>query len=234
MPGPTTWSDGRPGAQHGPTRTRVLRWLVERAESVTANDVAQALGLHPNTVRFHLDALIAAGSIERLREDRASPGRPRVLYAAVPGEAGDGPTSYRLLASILAGHLSRTSADPGESARAAGEHWGRYLAPRVAPHERVEPEAAVEALAASLIEMGFDCEVDSGEGEPRMLVRHCPFAAEARRNGDVVCGVHLGLTQGFLAGMGAPVEAVDLQPLVEPGLCIGHLRRLDTGERSRV
>ncbi len=39
----------------------------------------------------------------------------------------------------------------------------------------------------------------------------------------MVCSIHLGLIQGLLAELGAPVKAERLDPFVEPGLCIAHL-----------
>lgn len=44
-------------------------------------EVAARVGLHPNTVRWHLDQLTAAGRITRTPEARDHPGRPRLLYA---------------------------------------------------------------------------------------------------------------------------------------------------------
>jgi hypothetical protein len=43
----------------------------------------------------------------------------------------------------------------------------------------------------------------------------------------VVCSLHLGVMQGVLAEQRAPVETIDLQPFVEPSLCIAHLRKRD-------
>gem|GEM_PF-2710603 len=41
----------------------------------------------------------------------------------------------------------------------------------------------------------------------------------------MVCGAHLGIIQGALAELGAPVNATRLFPFVEPGLCIATLTR---------
>jgi hypothetical protein len=45
----------------------------------------------------------------------------------------------------------------------------------------------------------------------------------ARDDGEVVCGVHLGLMRGILRELGAPFDAISLEPFVEPALCLAHL-----------
>jgi len=39
-----------------------------------------------------------------------------------------------------------------------------------------------------------------------------------------VCPLHLGLIQGVLETLDAPVEASALEPFVRPDLCLAHLR----------
>jgi hypothetical protein len=50
-----------------------------------------------------------------------------------------------------------------------------------------------------------------------------------------VCSLHLGLMQGALARMRAPVTADRLQPFAEPSLCIAYLAaRPDTAGPGEV
>jgi predicted ArsR family transcriptional regulator len=79
----------------GESRTRVLAALRATGAPLAVGAVADRVGLHPNTARFHLDALVEAGLADRAAEERRRPGRPRALYSA---RTGDGPRSYRLLA----------------------------------------------------------------------------------------------------------------------------------------
>lgn len=51
-------------------------------------------------------------------------------------------------------------------------------------------------------------------------LHRCPFRELAERHPDVVCGAHLGMIQGALAQLGAPVSATGLLPFVQPDLCI--------------
>lgn len=210
----------------GPTRARVLTLLQEAGAALSAAEVAGRLGLHPNTARFHLEALTGRGFTGRTREqlDAAAPGRPRVLYAA--RGAGRGPRRYEALAGVLAGFLAGRLDDPAAESEAAGREWGRFLAPRPAPFSRTDEEEALELLERSMDDVGFDSRVVPTPGDGvRVEIHHCPFLEVARDRQEVVCALHLGLMRGLLEGSGGPLVAESLEPLVEPGLCRAHLAR---------
>jgi predicted ArsR family transcriptional regulator len=57
----------------------------------------------------------------------------------------------------------------------------------------------------------------------------------AQNHQEVVCSLHLGLMQGALARMRAPVTADRLQPFAEPSVCIAYLAaRPDTAGPGEV
>jgi predicted ArsR family transcriptional regulator len=215
----------------GASRVRVLEFLRARDTPLTAPDVAAQVGLHPNTVRMHLDQLADAGLVTREREPRRGPGRPRLLFAAVPAAAAppvtdDGPGAhedgYRVLAGILAGRLERESgADAAREAAAAGRDWARTLEPVADLPSPATPAQARQRVVQVLDGMGF-APADTGPGGPIELHR-CPFHQVAEEHSLVVCGVHLGLMQGVLDDVAAPVGAARLEPFVAPGLCLAHL-----------
>jgi len=212
----------------GESRARVLALLQDAGEPLGVGAVATGVGLHANTARFHLDALAEAGLAERRPEERDQPGRPRILYAAVPDAARAGKRNYRLLAEILTGYLAAHLPQPAQAAREAGQAWGRYLADPPPPHRRVDADAATEQLVGILDEIGFAPESVTTDDDRRVLLRHCPFRETAEEHREVVCSVHLGLMQGVLAGLDAPLTADRLDAFVEPHLCVGHLRSATT------
>src|SRR5207247_7545080 len=77
------------GAPLGQSRAHVLDLLRAAGSPAGVRDIADQAGLHPNTARFHLDALVDAGLAARAPKERTTPGRPSVAYRAV---AGGGPT----------------------------------------------------------------------------------------------------------------------------------------------
>jgi predicted ArsR family transcriptional regulator len=66
----------------GRSQGRVLELLREAGTPLGVQEVASRCGLHPNTVRCHLDALVEAGLATREPQLRATPGRPSIVYHA--------------------------------------------------------------------------------------------------------------------------------------------------------
>ncbi|MGN6332399.1 MAG: helix-turn-helix transcriptional regulator [Motilibacteraceae bacterium] len=210
-------------------RAEVLARLRDADHPLTVAEVAQSVGLSPNTARFHLDGLVDDGLVERAPEERATPGRPRMLYT-VRAAAG-GPRSYALLAEMLTG-LVASLPSAGSTARDAGRAWGRHLVERAAPSERIDADEAVARLNRLLDGIGFAPQSCAGEdGETEVRLHHCPFEEIARDHTDVVCAIHLGLMQGALDELGAPVQATALEPFVTPTRCVARLRT-ETSRRA--
>ena len=155
-------------------RRQVLDTIQRAAEPVGVSEIANQLGIHPNTVRFHLEALEGDGIVERVPDTPSGPGRPRTGYRARPGLARGGARRYRVLAEILLSHLSATSDDPATAATAAGRAWGAHLVPRPAPSREVTRDDAVNRLTAMLRDLDFAPEPVDGR---RRVNRPDPPAA---------------------------------------------------------
>lgn len=218
-----TRPDPPTGPVLGDSRAQVLAVLQLAGAPVTVTDIASQVGLHPNTARFHLDGLVEQGLAQRETEQRDLPGRPRALYRACADSARTGRRSYRLLAEILTSYLATHNKRPGQAALQAGEAWGRFLTERPAPFRRVAAAAATRQLVEVLDEIGFAPEAVTIRRERQILLHHCPFRETAEEHPEVVCSIHLGLMRGMLAELDAPLEAVRLDPFVEPNLCITRL-----------
>jgi predicted ArsR family transcriptional regulator len=203
----------------------VLAVLQDAGRPLDVTDVATLVGLHVNTARFHLDGLVEAGAVDREVERREQPGRPRMLYKARPDAARAGARNYHLLAEILTSFVAAQVPQPARAAQNAGREWGRYLAARPGPFERVNAAVATRHLVAALDDLGFAPEAKATGVRRQILLHHCPFREVASKHQDVVCAIHLGLMQGMLAELDAPIDAVQLEPFVEPNLCIARLTR---------
>jgi predicted ArsR family transcriptional regulator len=207
----------------GRSRADVLDMLRAADGPLGVREVAQRMGLHPNTARFHLEALAEAGLAVRETEDRETPGRPRMGYRA----AADGPAGrrrYRLLAEMLTGLIAGTMPEPGRAAEEAGREWGAYLTEQPPPYRRPAAEEAVAELTAIMEGLGFSPRAEADEdGQYRLGLRHCPFREVAEHHQGVICALHLGLMRGALARMRAPVTVGRLEPFVEPSLCIARV-----------
>jgi predicted ArsR family transcriptional regulator len=218
----------------GRSRADVLDMLRAAGGPLGVREVAQRMGLHPNTARFHLEALVEAGLAVRETEDRESPGRPRIGYRAL----ADGPAGrrrYRLLAEMLTSLIAGTMPEPERAAEAAGREWGAYLTEQPPPYEKLSAEEAIGKLTAVMEELGFSpqAETGDGDGQYRLCLRQCPFREVALHHQDVICSLHLGLMRGALARMRAPVTADRLDPFVESSLCVARLtEHKNPGERE--
>lgn len=211
--GPAPWAAGPAQVPLSGQRLRVLD-LVRSRSPVRIAEAAAALGLHANTVREHLDALVELGLVHRGTGPAAGRGRPPAVYRPTPADPALPARDYAGLATALAGQIARTSSDPERDARAAGAEWGRELV-AAEPGTGEDPRQTVLDVLSRL---GFAPDPDDpGRG---VALRRCPLLAAARRYPNVVCRVHLGIIDGVLDAIGAPTgPGPDLVAFAEPGAC---------------
>jgi predicted ArsR family transcriptional regulator len=211
------------GSPLGQRRARVLDLLRAVSSPLGVQEVADRTGLHPNTARFHLDGLVEAGLASREPQPRATPGRPSMAYRATGDGGPAGARRYRLLAEMLTSLVTGMMPDPGKAAVEAGREWGGYLTEPPPPYQRPSTGEAVARLTAITEQLGFAPQAEADGKRYRLCLRHCPFREVALQHQDVVCSLHLGLMQGALGRMRAPVTADRLEPFAEPNLCVAHL-----------
>ncbi|MFT4294255.1 MAG: helix-turn-helix domain-containing protein [Micropruina sp.] len=202
----------------GPTRRRVLAHLQELADPESTEAMSAALDLHPNTVRFHLDALTTAGLVRRVVERRGVQGRPRVLFTAAPTVPPVSDLPYRSLVQAILGHL-RDDPDADEPvAEQIGEAWGRSIA---------ESDASLtegtDALVAVVNALGLSSRVAETDGVRHLEIVRCPFRDLTIGGDATVCRIHLGMMRGYLAARAADETVAELLPWVGPELCLARL-----------
>jgi predicted ArsR family transcriptional regulator len=146
-----------PQAGLTPAVAFVHEHLASQAGAVTISALAAMTGLHQNTVREHLDQLVEAGAATKTKAASTGRGRPAWLYRAT-GSPRTGTSEYLGLASVLAAHIDRTSANPREDGIAAGVDWGRDLA-----REAAEDRAAAESVPGDEADP-VDAEAEPGDG----------------------------------------------------------------------
>ena len=192
-----------PTALASATRRHVLAVLADSSEALDAGSIAERVGLHVTTARFHLDQLVAAGLVDRRRGSERRRGRPRILY--LPAEAARDDDSRDQLIDLLAAALDRTEGHVEESLQ-AGRQWAAHF-------ESPAADAPLPGLVDVLDRLGFE-----PEAEAELIRLHaCPFRGAAREHPDVVCSVHRGLIDQLLEHT---VMESQLMPMVEPELCL--------------
>jgi predicted ArsR family transcriptional regulator len=198
----------------GPSRAEVLEYLRVTDAAQPVGAVATAVGLHENTARFHLDALIESGLVRREAEPRNQPGRPRVLYRAQPVASDQ---QYQQLAAAMVRHFAGPLDDRGSRAEAAGEAWGAELLAALPP----APVEALPRLVGCLARLGYQPEL-LPEPTPSIALRPCPYAELVAEHPEIVCRMHLGLMRGLLDDTGAWMVGA-LEPYATADTCIVRL-----------
>lgn len=195
----------------GASRAELLGAIRQADKPLTVPELAEMTGLHENTVRGHLDILISAGYVQRHKQPRHEPGRPRHSYTTTAVGSIDPATPesefdpLRMLTRILADQVAHAAPDVSQWTEAAAEDWMLHHNPN--PHRRVvhNDEEALDVVAGVLAGRGRPPQVDRAA---RSVTLHaCPYADVAREQQQVVCAAHLGMVNGVLASMQSPVEA---------------------------
>jgi DeoR family suf operon transcriptional repressor len=88
------------------TRDRILQTLLRKPRS-TINDLAEAVGINPISVRHHLSSLEAARLVAK-EEERHGVGRPRLVYFLTEAGMERFPTRYLRLTSRLLDQLKES------------------------------------------------------------------------------------------------------------------------------
>ncbi|WEK60936.1 MAG: ArsR family transcriptional regulator [Candidatus Microbacterium colombiense] len=187
------------------SRVQLLHLLQSRPERAIG-ELCEATGLHPNTVREHLQRLIEGGYVIQATEHRTTRGRPRTLYSAATG-APDA-------SSPIARNKAKAAAERGDLLR-------RVL-PASASVLGRDATYQLDALIEHLEESGFEPVVD--DEQLTVDLSPCPHAAGRAEDRPMLCTVHLGLMQGVLTEAGGPLGAEAVRPSALPAECTVQLR----------
>ncbi|MGE3620246.1 MAG: helix-turn-helix transcriptional regulator [Acidimicrobiia bacterium] len=190
------------------TRYAIYLELARAPRPLATAEIAETLALHPNTVRPHLERMREVGLLDVSVDARGAVGRPQHRYSLAESAPALGfePPAYPVLARMLL-DLAASVAAPAEDVLDAGRGQGSRDAHRVD-----DGLDAGDALIAELDRLGFDPAVVEDDGRVTVAFTRCPFQALAETAPDLVCTLHLGLVDGFLAerGDGEVVQFCDI------------------------
>jgi predicted ArsR family transcriptional regulator len=204
------------GTLADPVRRQLYQFVCSRAEPLTRDQAAQAVGVARHKAKFHLDRLEAAGLLEadyvRLT-GRTGPGagRPAKRYRrgsvefAVTLPARD----YQLAGHIMADAIADSARTGTPIFVAINNVAAAHGAAIGAATER--PTAADEALDLAvriLTERGY---------EPRrsnhfLVMANCPFHALAAGHTELVCRLNYSLLSGFVNSVAPDLLDARLEP----------------------
>jgi predicted ArsR family transcriptional regulator len=189
-----------------PTRREVYLFAREREVGVTASEVGERFGLHPNVARHHLDKLAGGGYLDVTveRTDGGGAGRPSKRYRVqdaglrlqLPSRRDD------LLITLLGRALALLPPHEAEAmAEDVGVEYGRRLAASMAPGESQRSvRSALHAVADALTAHGFAAHASAQGNALAIIAEHCPFGTTAQEH-PVICAVDRGMVRGMLEGL---------------------------------
>jgi predicted ArsR family transcriptional regulator len=216
------------------TRYAIYLELARSPRPLATADVAESLGLHPNTVRPHLERMRDVGLLAVETEGRGGVGRPQHRYSPAPDAPSLGlePPAMPLLAGMLVGVAAAAGAEPEEAA-SIGRLQGAAAAAQLAPgagapdgeadepaggEDGVAASVCLEVLVADLARLGFDPAVAADEEGVTVAFAHCPFAGIAEAHPEIVCHLHRGMVEGLVGAVGG-LEVTSFRTLVDRHPC---------------
>jgi predicted ArsR family transcriptional regulator len=186
------------------TRYAIYLELARSSAPLSTSEIADVLGLHPNTVRPHLERMRDVGLLDVEVDARGAVGRPQHRYSLAPDAPSLGlePPAFPLLARMLASTASASGAT-AQAAAGASRDYGRAVADAYAPARgRASGKACVAALADALDDLGFDPAVGVDGDHATIAFTHCPYRELAEAFPELVCHLHRGLVEGFVGRIG--------------------------------
>lgn len=207
------------------SRAELLQALRDASGELTIADLSEECGLHPNTVREHLNLLIAAGFVTRKSASDGGRGRPRMVYTfnssgSLPNQRSQKDTeAISLLCRVLAAQAASLGKyHTWQMVEQGATDWIKQFSV-VPPETRADTVEEALAVVEQLLELrGF--QPTRGEGDQTVVLHHCPYSDLAVEQQQVVCGAHLGLIRGSLHQLNSPVTAVFTEIDPETPRCV--------------
>ena len=181
-------------------RDRVLALVRDSLEPLDAPLIAQALGIHITTARFHLNALIDDGLVEGTWLPSETVGRPRKGYVA-----RDNDPTAPVLAALLA-QLGDTAAARQRKAVAAGRLWADSLTGIDTPGTELPDPVTI--VTTTLTRLGFQVSAAvSSFGTHEIRMCNCPLRRIAQDSPEIVIGLQQGMIERILQRLSPALDS---------------------------
>ena len=180
------------------TRYAIYLEVVRAPSPRSTGEVAETLGLHPNTVRPHLERMRDVGLLDVEVDSKGMVGRPthRYFVAADAPSLGLEPPAFPVLARMLVAAAGALGIG-GDDVVEAGREQGRAMA-RMPGSARRRDDGCVAVLNRALESLGFDPASETDADGTTIAFTHCPFRDLAESHPEVVCHLHRGIVEGVL------------------------------------
>lgn len=210
-----------------------LAALSESVRPLTVAELAEKLGLHHNSVRETLDALVQHGLVVRTRKSPKGRGRPSWAYEAMaPASLESFARQLTSIVGAVTAYLRQNADDPKQAAIELGRLWGAEILANanVPDHSQFDHAQEAQRLAVHtskvrlfLSSMGYAA--TQSDDPTEFELRQCPLLGTIERGmaaGDkypLACAMHQGLLDGLMLHTTSGYVEADLTPQIRPGVC---------------
>jgi predicted ArsR family transcriptional regulator len=177
------------------TRNKILQTLLKKPKS-TINDLAEAVGINPISVRHHLTNLQMEGLVEG-QEERHGVGRPRLLYVLTNEGMEHFPTRYLQLTKRLITQMKETM-----PAATVSKLFGQIADDLVSQYSSdvkdMSMESRLDLVQDLLAQEGFTVEWEMKDDSYHIHETSCPYYQIGMMHPEV-CTVDQTLISKMLA-----------------------------------
>jgi DeoR family suf operon transcriptional repressor len=154
------------------TKDKILQTLL-RKPRITINELAEAVGINPISVRHHLTNLQMEGLIAA-EEERHGVGRPRLVYSLTPDGMERFPTKYLRLTTRLLAQMKEMMPGPVVSKlfNQVAEDLANEYSSQI---EGLSMEERLEVVKQLLAQEGFTVEWEKKGDEYQIHEISCPY-----------------------------------------------------------
>ena len=154
------------------TKDKILQTLL-RKPKITINELAEAVGINPISVRHHLTNLQMEGLIAA-EEERHGVGRPRLVYSLTEDGMERFPTKYLRLTTRLLAQMKESM--PGPVVAQLFNQIAEDLANEYFSQiQGLSMEERLDFVKELLAQEGFTVEWEKKDGEYRIHEISCPY-----------------------------------------------------------
>ena len=215
-----------------PAQHTLLREVARHTDPVTVTELAEHMGLHPNSVRESMATLLEAGLVARARRPAVDRGRPSWTYRSVaPAQPSALAREFADVCAAVAEHLADTVPDPEAAARDIGARWGRRMVDVAGPPagrngqpldepQRIDVHGGRLRLLLSSLGYGALSEETAGQ----LTLHQCPLRVEGQVPSPLVCQMHRGMLDEVLERVSHGNVRAELTPFAGPDYCSVALR----------
>ncbi len=186
------------------TRDKILQTLLRHPRS-TINEIAEAVGINPISVRHHLTNLQMEGLVDA-QEERHGVGRPRLVYILTEEGMERFPTRYLRLTTRLLAQMKESMPEPVVSKLFTQVAEG-LAADYAEQMKGLSMEERLDTVKELLGEEGFTVEWEKSKDGYRIHEITCPYYQIGQSHPEV-CTVDQTLISKMLAVPANKVQCI--------------------------